>query len=125
MSFRSAQMKLKGTTLKYLLKKVASRYLPPELIYRKKQGFGFPIGIWLRTDLKDFLSNLFRQSRFVELGLFNANYVQTLLAEHISGKFDHNYRLWILINLEIWYRLYFENETVASLDETIKKIQFN
>lgn len=115
-----ADLKLRGTNLKYLLKKVAARYLPQELIYRKKQGFTFPLGIWMRTDLKDFLRTLFRQSRFVELGLFDADYMQTLLEEHLSGKVDHNYRLWILINLELWYRLYFENESVESMESFIR-----
>ena len=110
-----AELKLKGNTLKYLLRKVASQYLSQELINRKKVGFGFPLGIWMRTELKTFLKNLFNESRFVELGIFEHSYIQRLLHEHISGKADHNFRLWILINLEIWYRLYFENETVDSL----------
>lgn len=116
-----ADLKLKGTKLKYLLKKVAARYLPQELIYRKKQGFTFPIGIWMRKDLKAFLRTLFHQSRFVELGLFDETYMQTLLEEHLSGKVDHNYRLWILINLEIWYRLYFENESVEAIKAFIRR----
>lgn len=116
-----ANLKLKGTNLKYMLKKVAARYLPQELIYRKKQGFTFPLGIWMRTDLKDFLRTLFRQSRLVELGLFNETYMQTLLEEHLSGKVDHNYRLWILINIEIWYRLYFENESVEAIKSFIRR----
>jgi asparagine synthase (glutamine-hydrolysing) len=120
-----ADLKLKGTNLKYLLKKVAARYLPQELIYRKKQGFSFPLGIWMRTELKDFLRTLFHQSRFVELGLFNANYMQKLLEEHLSGKVDHNYRLWILINLELWYRLYFENESVETMESFIRCNQKN
>ena len=110
-----ADLKLKGKNLKYILKKVASRYLPDELIYRKKQGFGFPLGIWMRTELRGFIKNLFNQSRFVELGIFNREYIHGILHEHISGKADHNFRLWILINLEIWYRLYFENETVDTM----------
>ncbi len=112
-----ADMKLKGRNLKYILKKVASRYLPEELINREKQGFGFPLGLWMRTDLKGFLLGLFSESRFVELGIFNQTYVDTLVQEHLSGKVDHNFRLWILINLEFWYRLYFENESIDSLRE--------
>jgi asparagine synthase (glutamine-hydrolysing) len=112
-----SDLKLKGKNLKYMLKKVAARYLPKELIYRKKQGFGFPLGIWMRTDLRDFMINLFSESRFVELGIFDRAYVDRILDEHLSGKVDHNYRLWILINLEYWYRLYFENETVESMGE--------
>jgi asparagine synthase (glutamine-hydrolysing) len=115
-----ADLKLKGRNLKYLLKKLAARYLPQELINREKQGFGFPIGIWLRTELKDFMRTLFRRSRFVELGLFNAKYIQALVDEHLSGKVDHSYRLWILINLEVWYRLYFENQSVADMKAFIR-----
>lgn len=110
-------VKLKGHKLKHILRRVASRYMPAELITMKKQGFRFPLGIWFRTDLKDFLRNLFAQSRFVELGVFNRQYIDNLLEEHISGKVDHNYRIWVLLNLEIWYRLYFEGETVDSMRE--------
>jgi asparagine synthase (glutamine-hydrolysing) len=109
------KLKLNGRKLKYILRRVASRYLPDELIHRKKQGFGFPLGIWMRTDLKEFLVKLFADSRFVQIGVFNQQYLTQLLNEHLSGQADHSYRLWILLNLEIWYRLYFENETVDSM----------
>lgn len=112
-----AEFKLKGRNLKYILKQVAGRYLSDELINRKKQGFGFPMAIWMRTDLKDFLTRLFSQSRFVEIGVFDQDYMFTILEEHLSGKADHNFRLWILINLEFWYRLYFDGESIESLTE--------
>lgn len=112
-----ANMKLRGRNLKYILKKVAGRYLPEELINRKKQGFGFPLAIWMRTDLNNFLRNLFSQSRFVEIGLFDRDYMLQILEEHLLGKTDHNFRLWILINLEFWYRLNFEGESIESLYE--------
>ncbi len=115
-------LKLKGRNLKYILKKVASRYLPDELINRKKQGFSFPIGSWMRTDLKVFIDNLFQQSRFVELGIFSADEISRIWQEHVAGKVDHNYRLWILVNLELWYRLYFENETSETLSELIQRL---
>ncbi|MGV7224157.1 MAG: asparagine synthase-related protein [Nitrospinales bacterium] len=118
-----AELKLKGYRLKYLLRKLASRYLPAELINRKKVGFGFPLGIWFRTDLQYFIKNLFKQSRFVELGIIEYSYLQKLIEEHISGEADHNYRLWILINLEIWYRLYFEKLGIGSLNELIIKLE--
>ena len=110
-----ANIKLKGNNLKYILRQVAKRYLPPEVTRLKKQGFRFPLGIWFRTDLKEFLLRLFEQSRFVELGLFEKSYIDNLLEEHISGKVDHNYRIWVLLNLEYWYRMYFEGETVESM----------
>jgi len=118
-------LKLKGKNLKYMLKKVASRYLPQEIIQRKKQGFGFPIARWMRTDLSTLLINLFEQSRFVENGIFDYSYIQTILQEHLSGKKDHNFRIWILLNLEIWYRIYFENQTVDSAKEFITSLMNN
>jgi asparagine synthase (glutamine-hydrolysing) len=117
-----AQIKLKGMGLKHILRRVASRYLPDELVYRKKQGFGFPLGIWMRTDLKQYLKNLFAESRFVEHGMFDGAYIQQLLTEHLEGKADHNFRLWLLMNLEFWYRLYFENETIDALQEATNKL---
>jgi asparagine synthase (glutamine-hydrolysing) len=117
-----AELKLKGKNLKYILKKVAERYLPSKLIHRKKVGFGFPLGIWMRAELKTFLKSLFAQSGFVELGIFDRSYIQRLLDDHFSGKADHSFRLWILINLEIWYRLYYENETVESMREFIDQL---
>lgn len=117
-----AGLKLKGSQIKYMLRKTASRYLPEEVVKLEKQGFRFPLGIWFRTELKDFLRKLFTQSRFVELGIFEQRYIDQLLDEHISGKVDHNYRIWILLNLEMWYRLYFENQSVESMREFTNRL---
>ena len=110
-------LKLHGSKLKYALKQVAVPYLPGELINRKKQGFGFPIALWMRTELAGFLERLFQQSRFVELGWFDREVMQRLLAEHLSGTTDHNFRLWILLNLELWYRQYFEGMDLDDMQE--------
>jgi asparagine synthase (glutamine-hydrolysing) len=118
-----ARMKLKGRSLKYLLKKVAGRYLPPELIRRKKQGFGFPLALWMRSELAPFVRNVVRESRLVRGGTFEASYMEKLVEEHIAGRSDHNFRLWILINLEFWYRLYVEGESVESLEGDIDRLR--
>ena len=115
-------MKLKGMKLKHILRSVSARYLPRELVYREKQGFGFPIALWLRNDLAHFLRNLFAESRFVEAGIFDQRVIQKLLDEHLSGKVDHNFRLWILLNLELWYRMYFENTSVDQMHEITNRM---
>ena len=107
-----AHMKLKGGELKYMLRRVAERYLPEPLITRKKQGFSFPLGVWMRNDLRRFLLRLVERSRFVEHGIFNREYVSALVDEHLTGRADHNYRLWILINLEFWYRSFIDGQTL-------------
>ena len=118
-------IKLRGTGrgLKYILRNVAKRYMGADLVDRPKQGFGFPIAKWLRGDLAAFQRNLFKQSRFVELGLFNPEEVNRLMDEHIGGKADHNFRLWILINLEIWYRMCFERKSIGEMKDFIAQLR--
>lgn len=119
------RMKLRGRDrgLKWLLRQVAARYLPRELIDRKKQGFGFPIARWLRGDLAGFQKRLFAQSRFVELGLFRREAIDRLVAEHVGGKADHNFRLWMLINLEIWFRQCIEGASVGEMKEFVETLR--
>ena len=118
-------LKLRGRDrgLKWLLRQVAARYLPRELVDRKKQGFGFPIARWLRGDLADFQKRLFAQSRFVELGLFRQEAIDRLVSEHVGGKADHNFRLWMLINLEIWHRQCIEGATPGEMKELIGRLR--
>ena len=118
-------IKLRGTGrgLKYILRNVAKRYMGADLVDRPKQGFGFPIAKWLRSDLAQFTRNLFRQSRFVELGLFRQEAIDNLVEEHIGGKADHNFRLWILINLELWHRMCIEGMSVGDCHELIAKLK--
>lgn len=118
-------IKLRGTGrgLKYILRNVAKRYMGADLVDRPKQGFGFPIAKWLRGDLAAFQRNLFKQSRFVELGLFQQPEINRLMEEHIGGKADHNFRLWILINLELWYRMAFEGQSIDEMKEFIGSLK--
>ena len=114
-----SHLKLNGSRLKYILRKVASRYIHPSLITRKKQGFGFPLAYWMRDELRGFLRQVVKESCFIENGLFNRNYVQNMIEEHIDGKRDHNFRIWIFMNLEIWYRIFIEEHTVEAIGEWI------
>lgn len=119
----SIKLRGTGTGLKYILRSVAKRYMGADLVDRPKQGFGFPIAKWLRTDLADFQRNLFKESRFVELGLFKQEEIDRLVNEHIGGIADHNFRLWILINLEIWHRMAIEGESISSCHELINRLK--
>ena len=115
-----ARLKLHNGKLKYILRKVSERYLPPDVVRRRKQGFGFPIGVWMRTDLADLLRFLLGRSRFAELGIFDQSQIDALVDEHISGKRDHNYRLWILLNLELIHLMYFEGQSIDAVGELIR-----
>ena len=118
-------VKLRGTGrgLKYILRNVAKRYMGADLVDRPKQGFGFPIAKWLRSDLAPFMRHLFAESRFVELGLFRREEMERLMEEHIGGRADHNFRLWILINLELWHRICIEGMPVGECHELVARLK--
>jgi len=115
------RLKIRRGCLKYILRKVSERYLPRQVTKRPKQGFGFPLGVWMRTDLVDLLRHLLRDSRFAALGIFDQSYMDVLLEEHLSGRRDHNYRLWILLNLELIHRMYFENQSIDDVTELVQR----
>jgi asparagine synthase (glutamine-hydrolysing) len=98
-------LRLKGWTTKYLLKRVAERYVPPEALHRRKQGFVMPASDWLRGDLAPFARATLDAPRFHDRGWIRPESVRRLLAEHASRRRDWGQQLWTLLVLEIWARL--------------------
>ena len=95
-------------TGKYLLRKVLARYLPTELFERPKMGFGVPFDRWLRNDLKPFLFDYLSPERLRKEGLFDQALVEKKIKEHLSGQFNHQYRLWSLLMWEMWRERWLE-----------------
>ncbi len=116
-----ADMKLRGRKLKYLLRRVAARYLPPEIVRRPKQGFGFPVGLWMQRDMKALVEDRLGRSRLVASGIFRPEPIARLLREHMEGHVDHSYRLWLLLNLEIWHEIYIEGRSVNVVTDDIQR----
>ena len=98
--------KIRSNQLKIILRSVAKRFFPTELIDRRKLGFGFPIARWFKGPLAGFIKNVMDDSRILDTGWFHRDYVDALLHEHQTGRIDHNFRIWNILNLEVWYRLF-------------------
>ena len=107
-------LKVKGGAQKYLLKKLAERYLPRETIYRKKRGFSLPLTHWLRGDLAPLVARLLLEGETIKLGWFNRVAVETLLREHSAGAKDHTHRIYLLLWLELWWRLFMTRSLKAT-----------
>jgi asparagine synthase (glutamine-hydrolysing) len=111
-----SHLKLKGLAQKYLLKKVARRMLPSEIIDRKKQGFPVPIPLWFRNEAHSFLRDTLSPSVIKSRGLFNPAYVEKLLVEHETGFADHATMLYGLVSVELWQQMFIDarvNTTVS------------
>jgi asparagine synthase (glutamine-hydrolysing) len=98
-------MKLRSRQTKWLLKELAQRRgLPDELVHRRKQGFGVPIGTWMRRELRPWVEGILLDPKSLGRGYFQPDRVRALLADHLEGRADHTYKLWNLTVLELWHR---------------------
>ncbi|MDF1859075.1 MAG: asparagine synthase (glutamine-hydrolyzing) [Verrucomicrobiales bacterium] len=105
-----SSLKVRGGIQKFLLKKLAERYLPKEVIYRKKQGFSLPIRDWFRGDWALITKEFLLHGQLRETGWFDMPYLDGLLNRHINGMEDHTHRIWSLLVLEVWFRLFITKE---------------
>lgn len=98
------RLKLHWGTRKWLLKRIAARLVPPEVVYRPKMGFAMPLVHWWRGALGDFLERLLGASVAQAHECIRTEPVYRLLREHRDGA-DHHTRLWLVLWLELWFRL--------------------
>lgn len=87
---------------KYLLRKVASRWLPKDILSKPKQGFAIPIAEWFRGPLRALAADTFASKAFRERGLVDPEAADDLLREHLSGAADRSEALWQVLCLELW-----------------------
>jgi asparagine synthase (glutamine-hydrolysing) len=109
-----AWMKIKEGRRKHILKELAATLLPPEILARPKQGFGVPLGVWFRGNLRELFSDTLLSRRALERGYFNARFVRHIVHEHLTGKRDHTLRLWQLVVFERWHQLYADSATIKA-----------
>jgi asparagine synthase (glutamine-hydrolysing) len=105
MNLRS-ELKLKGLTSKYILKKAMKNWLPDKVVNRPKKGFGVPIAKWIKTELKELFEDLLSSDRIRREGYLSSEYVTHLLQEHLANKRDNRKQLWTLLVWELWVDRY-------------------
>jgi len=104
-----SRLRIRGLSLKYLLKKAVKPWLPAEIISRKKRGFGAPMGAWLRKDLRILLKDTLSDEQVKKRGYFNPEAVQELIRRHEAGRNDYTDHLLGLVNFEIWCRVFLDS----------------
>lgn len=102
-------MKLRGNTTKYLLRKVAEHYLPLEIIYRPKTGFGAPVRDWIINDLNDKINNeLLNNNNALFAEIFNLDAVSSLVERNKLGQIDASYSIFALLAINSWFNQFTE-----------------
>lgn len=96
-------LKIKNGVSKYVLKQAVRGIIPDEIIDRRKQGFGAPVGEWLCTSLKKELPEVLWNSKIWDANILNRKAVEKLLEDHQNGRAETSFRIWNLITLALWY----------------------
>jgi asparagine synthase (glutamine-hydrolysing) len=98
---------------KFILKEAVEDLLPHDIIYRKKMGFPTPWAYWLSGPQLQQIETLLTEPRSSARGLFRADAISRIFAEHRAGHRDHGNRIWRLLNLELWQRVCLEGDLEA------------
>jgi len=93
---------------KSLLKKVAARLVPSEVIYRRKMGFGVPVGRWFRGEMQDFVRSVLLSESSLKRGIIKPEAIERYVSEHMSGQVDHAFPIWSLLMLELWFQRFID-----------------
>jgi asparagine synthase (glutamine-hydrolysing) len=96
-------MKLRGFTMKHLLKRCMVDLLPKGIAGRGKKGFGIPVAKWIKGPLKEMVCDLLSEERLVRDGIFRHEAVRRLMNDHFAGRMDNRKKLWALIMFQTWF----------------------
>jgi asparagine synthase (glutamine-hydrolysing) len=108
------RLKLHGCKTKYVLRQAMRGLLPPAILERRKMGFPVPVGSWLRGAFRWVLDDYVLSERALSRRIFEPSAVRSLVAQHARGE-EHSERLWALVNLELWHRLFIDGERMEQL----------
>lgn len=106
-----SNLKLKGLTLKFLIRKSMKGLLTEEITKREKHGFGVPIREWFKSDfIRGSINEFLSESSIKRRGFLKVEYVKQLINEHTMGRADNSHKLWLIMVLEIWCRRFLDNQ---------------
>lgn len=96
-------LKMKGLRTKHILKEALRGIVPDATINKPKHGFAVPVGAWFKGELKSLLLQTFRKEEIEADGIFSYRYIDSLFADHFSGRADYGRNIWSLFIFQMWY----------------------
>ena len=99
-----SELKLKGIDKKYIFKNALKSVLPKEVIHHKKQGFGVPLEIWFKAELKDYMYSVLSKKDLELYNYLDYHYVQRILNQHLKGVKDYSFKIWSILFFDEWIR---------------------
>ena len=106
-------LKIKNGIIKYPLKQSVKDLLPPQILKRRKQGFGIPEDLWIRIILKPYIREILLDQRTLQRGYFKPKAFEALLTRYFSGKTSYatgsNSLIFGFLTLELWHRIFIDD----------------
>jgi asparagine synthase (glutamine-hydrolysing) len=115
------KLKIRGRRLRYLERRLGERYLPPEVLARKKQGFASPLMYIMDDEVRTLAPALLLRSELVRDGYLEGATVKRLVDEHLARRRDHGNRIWLLLSAEVWYRRYIGGRSTEDLEAELEQ----
>lgn len=112
------RMKVRRLTTKWIVRQAMRGVLPEEILSKKKMGFNPPLPQWINGELKPVITRFLSRRTLERRGIFLPDAVQSLLREHEANQRDHALKIWALLMIEVWQRMYFDNESEESIRES-------
>jgi asparagine synthase (glutamine-hydrolysing) len=100
--------KIRGLVKKYILRKSLKGLVPSENLNRKKMGFGAPVGLWFRGELRNLLRDTLLSKSALGRGYFDTGAIKKIIEQHLSGHKDYKMQLWALLMLELWHKRFID-----------------
>jgi asparagine synthase (glutamine-hydrolysing) len=107
-------LKLRAWEKKHLLKRAAAQRVPRDVVYRPKHGFSIPLETWFCGSWASAAHEIILGPTARARGLFNYDYIERLWVEHQARRARHGTRFWLLLWLELWFRMFVDRSMTAS-----------
>ena len=112
-----SNLKLRGGTGKYIHKKALGKWLPSEIIARKKRGFATPMDRWLQDDLAEFALNVLTSHDSAGSRYFNPSFIRKMINAHRSGRENYQRQIFALLSFELWHKTFFEGKSAEEYEK--------
>ncbi len=114
------ELKVTPLRSKIVLKRLAERYLPPEVIYRRKVGFTVPLTRWFAGPWRGLLDDVLLSERCLGRGYYDADVVRAIVTDHVRGRVDREQGIWLMLAVEIWHRLFVDDDGSEAAVDRVK-----
>ncbi len=99
---------INGWDKKHILKEAFKDYFPNDFLNKSKQGFGVPVGDWLRGALKNELISFIDKDFLIKQNIFNPPYISEIVIQHLNSKMDNTFKIWTFYCFQKWYKVHYE-----------------